>query len=289
MHTLFRRIKENAKAALSGRWGQADAIVLLVVAISILFTLTESALTLLFDVPAFLDILNTPGFYLDDLPNTTLPSLCLSSLIWMLSAVVLIPLNLGVVRWYCGVTYGSQEDISLIFTFFESPYQVFRALWATLQVSLRSLLWAVLLFSPSFLLLGMSGNLNRQGSSPMDYTMATIGSLMGMLLFLFGGILLFICLQRYYLVPYLLCGDRKMKVSHAIRQSMQITYGYKTDLVLFHLSFFGWYLSNLLILPILYTLPYIYTSQAMMARYLMERSGVSEFCPSCQPPKEEAI
>ncbi|MEG1845786.1 MAG: hypothetical protein RR239_02685, partial [Oscillospiraceae bacterium] len=59
----------------------------------------------------------------------------------------------------------------------------------------------------------------------------------------------------------------------AIKLSLLATKHEKTNIFLFKLSFIPFYIINILIFPLLYTKPYLETSFAMYAHFLMEKQA----------------
>ena len=57
----------------------------------------------------------------------------------------------------------------------------------------------------------------------------------------------------------------------AFALSVKATKGFCPDIIRFKISYFGWALLSVLILPLLWSLPYFSTANAIYAKYLMER------------------
>ena len=112
--------KQNAKKALGNRWGGAIAVVLMISAISLLFSILESMFTVFFGLPDFYEIL---AYLLEgrDLPPAAIPSVIISGVFAVLGFLVLTPLKLGVTNWLYQLTGGQPREISSLFFFFDSP------------------------------------------------------------------------------------------------------------------------------------------------------------------------
>ena len=89
--------------------------------------------------------------------------------------------------------------------------------------------------------------------------------MVGFLLFIIPGIIL---LYKYQMAFYLLCENPNLSTKECLKQSSDITAGYKSDLFLMDLSFIGWDLLAILTFGILYIwlTPYKISSHA--AAYL---------------------
>ena len=60
----------------------------------------------------------------------------------------------------------------------------------------------------------------------------------------------------------------------AIQQSIQATRGFKTSYAWFQFSFAPWWLLSMLMLPLFYTVPYVWGCNALYARTLLEARRV---------------
>ena len=88
-------------------------------------------------------------------------------------------------------------------------------------------------------------------------------------LFLLFAVFWLIHIQKYFLAKYYLL-DGQTTVGKAIRSSVHATRGIRDEIFLFQLSFLGWGLCSLLILPLLYVSAYYSMSAMLYARFLME-------------------
>lgn len=88
------------------------------------------------------------------------------------------------------------------------------------------------------------------------------------LLFLVPGI---VRAYGYFAVPYILAENPHMPHQRALELSRQMTMGYKADLFVLDLSFFGWQFLNVCtfnILGIFYVNPYVHATKAEAYRFL---------------------
>ncbi|MBE6898987.1 MAG: hypothetical protein E7475_08305, partial [Ruminococcaceae bacterium] len=151
---LRKLVKQNGKRCLYNNWGKAVAIVLLMLAVSLLFTIVELIIGLVFGTPQMVDVQND-GYWLNNLPNTSLLSIALTAIIAIGSFLITAPLKLGVTRWYYELTEGESPEILSIFNCFSSR-QYFRALSLQIHILGRMLLWALLYFALPAAVLGAS-------------------------------------------------------------------------------------------------------------------------------------
>ena len=163
-----------------------------------------------------------------------------------------------------------------------------------IMLSQISLIFSVFLLPP--LLVGHSGfslkiykgittSVNYMFSSGFDNYWRKVGGILWMQLFIFLWSLLFIIpgiikSYAYFMTPYILADSKNVSATEALKISMRMTKGYKGEIFVMQLSFFGWFLLNALtfgLLGILYVSPYMYTSLAGLYEELKQdaiESGV---------------
>lgn len=67
----------------------------------------------------------------------------------------------------------------------------------------------------------------------------------------------------YSMVNYIIADNRKNDTMAVIKESKRMMYGYKADYFVFNLSFLGWALLCIFIVPLIYVIPYMSVSQAL--------------------------
>ena len=226
--TLRKQVKYNAKRCLCNNWGKAISIVLLNTAVYLLFAIIEMMIAQLLELPI------GDSTILMSVSGAHTLSFILSLLMSIGSFLLMVPLNLGIMRWYHSLSDGVSEDIMGIFSCFANRKMFFRSLWLSLNTGVRIALTAVLY-----------------------------------LFLLMGGFFL-MRIQRYFLAKYYLL-DGETTVRQAIRSSVHATRGICDEILVFKFSFLLWALSSLLVLPVLYFSAYYSMSTMLYARFLMEQ------------------
>lgn len=91
------------------------------------------------------------------------------------------------------------------------------------------------------------------------------------LLFLIPGIVKF---YAYSMTPYIIHDNPNLRPTEAIRLSCELTRGFKSELFVLYLSFFGWFFLTSLTAGLLgiYVLPYFETARAMYYENLKRRA-----------------
>ena len=142
--TLRKQVKYNAKRCLCNNWGKAISIVLLNTAVYLLFAIIEMMIAQLLELPI------GDSTILMSVSGAHTLSFILSLLMSIGSFLLMVPLNLGIMRWYHSLSDGVSEDIMGIFSCFANRKMFFRSLWLSLNTGVRIALTAVLyLFLPT--------------------------------------------------------------------------------------------------------------------------------------------
>ena len=268
---LRKLVKRNGKRCLYNNWGKAVAIVLLMLAVSLLFTMIEMIIGLVFGAPQIVNVGND-GYWLNNLPNTSWLSIALTSIIAVGSFLITTPLKLGVTRWYYELSEGESPELLSIFNCF-SGRQYFRALSLQIHILGRMLLWALLYFALPAAVLGASLWVLNYGPDYMNldmcYVIGSMGFLFAALLLLFFGLFYAVAMQKFFLARYYVTNEN-LGVWEALKKSRHATKGKRGEILLFHLSFLPWFLSCVLVIPCLYVQPYYENSAMLYARVLME-------------------
>lgn len=276
---MIAKIKENAKRALAGNWGKAIAILLILFAVSMLFVFFEALFYWIFQFTGQTGPVLSLDFIPPDYPllsqarTIRLAPQLVSLASMACGLLVLSPLSLGVTQWYYRAVGGETADASAVFQFFSQKGLYFKSVWYHVQITVRSFLWGVLLFAPGFVLFALcSYYLERPGENEnLQLTALSFGLVLSCVLLVLCTLVLILVLLRYFLTPYYLVHRPDLTVSQAIQLSIRGTREQKGNLLLFGLSFLPWMLLGLLVVPLLYVLPYLMASRALYAKVLITR------------------
>ena len=285
--TLRKQLKHGGKLCLHNNWGKAVAIVLLGIAIYLLFTMVETMISMLLGVPFYVDV-TTSGLVWKGMTNISAVSLVLSLIMTIGSFIVVTPLNLGVTQWYYSLSEGESEDILSIFGCFSNRRMFFRSLLLRANIVVRSLLWAVVYFLIPGLFLGVSMWYGVNGPDNNAYLLGTMGMIFSFMLGILMSVFYMITIQKYFLARYYLL-DGETSVHQALKMSRRVSRGKREQIFLFKLSYAGWFLTCLLVVPVLYVFPYYQMSALLYARFLMEEHVRSTQLVPVQPEEEPEI
>ena len=138
--TLRKQVKYNAKRCLCNNWGKAISIVMLNTAVYLLFAIIEMMIAQLGDSTILMSVSGAHTL-----------SFILSLLMSIGSFLLMVPLNLGIMRWYHSLSDGVSEDIMGIFSCFANRKMFFRSLWLSLNTGVRIALTSTCFCPPSAL------------------------------------------------------------------------------------------------------------------------------------------
>ena len=276
MNYLNERIRRNTREMLRNSWGKAVALTVTVIAVTLLGAMLESViggLTGTHGLAALFVIYR--GSISALTPARLAASMALTLGVGAAELMLLCPLLLGISEWFTGLSYGiCENDMGVVFRHYRSSRRFFRAVWLYLNIAVRSWFYMALLLLPGSLMIGASELFTRGNPSSLDRIMAVMGMAMGICLLILGGITGWIFTRRYSLAPYLVIRKDSLTARQAIQQSIQATRGFKTSYAWFQFSFAPWWLLSMLMLPLFYTVPYVWGCNALYARTLLEARRV---------------
>lgn len=264
---IRRRLKRDSRRMLKGMWGKGAVLSAVAFLISAVLIGAEDLLGQMLELSYFADPRNTPGNYLDNTPSLSLAALLLFLGSVLLSFLLSAPLRLGSKRWYLHLTAGDPKPLIDAFSYYRKPLPFLRAAVFEAQLSLRKALLTAVCFLPALLLYLALPTL-EQLAIP-SFLFFLLVALLLLLFSLMGAVFSLLWSGRYFLAEYLytLYGCR---MRDAVKLSVIIMRGRKTHLLSLMLSFLPLYLTDLLILPRLWTVPRRNAAFARYAQYFTE-------------------
>lgn len=263
-------IKKNARTALRRHWCRACAIALIMIIFWAVFVSLQELIAEVFGIAGFVDIFSTPDIVLDDIPNISPVAIMITIALFLLFVMVITPLKLGVIRWFYLLTDGKAEPTISIFEYFFTAKGFFKAVLLRLSLFVRRVFWSVIFLAPPIAMISFGILWGEQTAGNIQTVMSASLKIIGCLLFLLLGLFLSIWLMRYYLAEFMLVGDNEISVGKAISRSIYVSQKRKTEFLVLELSLLGWRILDMLILPRLFTVPYITSVKGLYARYLSE-------------------
>lgn len=284
-------VKRQAKTLLSGEWSRALAILCFVLFAAVSVFLVEqicsdllsnsqnlSSTTYVIDAgPATMAI--TQIFkYLTDLVATS--SEYISVIFVVIWFVLASPLLLGETMWYYYTVTSVNSKVSIAFSFYNSNKLFSRALIFKLNYLLRQALFFVICLIPSAVVLGLSYYFWIQytlyPSDIFETNMIMLG--VGAVLFAVIGLVAYaVVMIRFLLAEYLFIEQPSQKMGEVFKTSRMYMKDNVGRVVALFVSLIPQYLSCLLLIPVLYSYPFIKTAWAKLAYDIInEREGGAE-------------
>ena len=241
---------------------------MVIFATAVFFSIVEQLFCRMFSLPTFEQVLRS--VYQGDALNTgIIVAVCvLFSFLSLLSFLILSPLLQGANRWYYHLAESNPQPVNGIFDFFVCFRYWWKSLWLSVNVTIRSLLWGVIFELPALAmyLLFRFARTSANAYAPL----LLMSLLLSIGLSLLGLVFLRIFLARYFLAKYLLSEDRTTGVREAIRASVHFMKGRWIELFVLDITLLPYYLSCIVLLPLLGVVPYVQTCKAIYAKIWME-------------------
>ncbi|RGB69786.1 DUF975 family protein [Provencibacterium massiliense] len=280
------KIKSNAKKAVSQNFVKTLTVTIILFCIVLLYIvlvmMANTVIELLSSTLALPGILRGWGY-------VSSPAVVGASL--LLQLILFSPLMVGAARWFYRLMGQEGSDVFDLFEFFSSFRQYFGSFWLELNLTLRSFLYTFLFTLVPVVIVGLgsflvTGEFGKAMGGPAATLVGSMLLIAGVVLLIVSAIFSWIFLKRYFLARYLYSGG-ECTARQAIKQSVYFMRGRKTELFFFDLTFLGWFLACVLIVPFFYVAPYYMSSCALYARYLIEYGHrYQQAAPQPQPTKE---
>ncbi len=259
---LFRIIKKDSRSAMRSFGGRAIAAVMIVLLAYLAINLAETVLLLVF--------CGTESLYSDfyGLAENSAEALAVTAGSAVVYLLVMPALYLGYTKLYLAFAEGKDESISVLFDMFSSVKRFFASAAFSVSCVIRYLFTFIIAMAPGASFLYVAENfINPAGRTVEILKIAACCIAIAIMILCAGLWLIFI--QRWSLAPFYFAEGNGFNKSFVL--SAKATKGMNTRIISFRLSFLGWIIPSILILPMLWSVPYYFLSNAIFSRYLMER------------------
>lgn len=184
-----------------------------------------------------------------------------------LGLLLVSPLRAGRARWYLENSRGNALPAAL-------PFCGLRVYLRALYVSLYDVLLRLVSVLPVLWLIWFGRLQIQAGAAHLGWSELTRRLLL-LALWLAAAFFIMLWLwfiQRWALLPYLALERPELGLRGLLRLSCSATKGFRFELLYARLSFLGWGVLCVFLLPFLYVFPYYEQTMALYARYLLERA-----------------
>lgn len=283
---LFSALKRGARLVLRGNWQRAAGLVLILSGAALLLYLLQTLALSFFVSPMQIDLDALAQYgagrkVMQQFAQVSLIELGINGGFLLLELLLLAPLGLGVTWWYVALIHGQNVSLGDVLHYFASIRGYGRAIWLSVQLTVRQMLWAIAFFClPGGILVACLSVAAQGDISRGMRTAVSWGAVFACVLFLLALLLYLALMNKYALAAYLVCESDSIGVRAAIRQSARATRGFRFSLLWFSLSFAGWVLLCVFIVPLLFVVPYFNTAMMAYARHIVERGQMPQPDPT---------
>ena len=184
---------------------------------------------------------------------------------------VLLPLFLGLLRFFWRSLFGADDKITVMFYCFSSPQLYKKALGFILLFILKFAVWGILLYLPAILIDVIASpeffNLFKISPPIWISNLWPISSFLKIIAF----VAMFSVFLKYYIAPVLFIADDNMDSAEAIHMSTIIAKGSAIDFVYLFFSLIGWIFICLFLIPIIFVMPYLVCSYLVHVRFAVAK------------------
>lgn len=204
----------------------------------------------------------------------------------LLSAFAVLPLFLGVLRFFRRLLWGADDNPVEAFHYFSSVKLYKRVMKLVALIVLRLIIAGIPLFIPAIITEVLS---NEEIYNLFKMNMPVWSSNLWVLtafLEAVAGIILILVMLKFYLAPFLLVADEEMEPEEAMHMSAVISKRSAADFFFLIISFAGWILLSLFMVPLIFTMPYFFTSYLVHSRFAVTQYNrvVDNFNSANTPP-----
>lgn len=179
----------------------------------------------------------------------------------------------GMILGFIGGIIGLPLQTSEIVEFFGQPIEVTnKTLYGNIVEFVGSVIGTVGSFGVVYFVLNYLRGIKKEIADVLNYVRNNLKNIiivsilysifitLGSMLFVIPGMIVALGLA---FVPEVLNDNPELQGMDVIKKSWELTKGHKMDLFVFGLSFIGWSLLCIFIIPVIYVMPYIMVSQVL--------------------------
>lgn len=261
-----KSIIEASSAVVKANFGRVEAILLISLFMSALFLLTEQLITSLVDK-------YNATMSLPFLTDQSLYSGLIALVLAVFFALIVIPLNIGIKKWYFTQACRSGEEyVGIIFGYYKTNTNYVNSLLFELNRLGRLALCFVPAFAPSAILFAISTRITDDGLVLSDVRHADAIGLLGILMLVAGLIIYIVISLRFFLAGYFFVSDKSMSIEDCFKKSVKYMKGKKSYVVDVVMQNRKLYFSSVLLIPLVYCIPMHHMSLANCARTIITQN-----------------
>lgn len=204
------------------------------------------------------------------LSNSLIIFVITSLIISLIYCCVISVLKMGEINWSYLTIYQKTNDFSNIFNYFSCFKNILKSWYVSCQIFFRKIFWSIIIFFIPMLVSAWSLLATTHQNLVANKYLISFGYILSFFLIIISSLICLIFFQRYMLTRYLLVSGECKKTREAIKLSIKIMKNKKLDYIFLLISFSGWIISCLFIVPIFFVFPYVKITIALYSRYIIE-------------------
>lgn len=180
---------------------------------------------------------------------------------------VILPLLFGTVRFFRRAVWGEKESPAEIFYCFGGKAKYLRALSLGVKLALRFGITLLVCLIPAGILYLFG---KAEFYSALNILMPSFAPSLSVVAIIFEvlGVSAAILINlKYYLAPFFAYANEEISTNEAIRMSRIVARGSLPDFCWLLISFIGWIIISILVIPLVFTLPYFLSCYTVHARF----------------------
>lgn len=262
MQPTFTEVKKAALSSLKCRWPEAIIASAAFLSVSLLNTLIQIILMSMLKVDAVWSPFSPTSIPVHNI----IASVGITVFSAVFSLAVSFPLFFGVMRWFWEVTGGKNPSLKEIFVFFSTGRLFRKSVFLSFGLFVRLVIAAIVCLLPCVACQILINPLfyNHFGYA-MPVWLESLHPLVGILRMM--GIVAFVFwIVRYALFYTALFLHPDISAHRTIVMSKKLCEDNTVRFIGFALSFFGWGILCILVLPIMFVFPYVLASLSVYGR-----------------------
>ncbi len=265
-------IKREARGLLTNNWSRALGGMVIYLMVLVLFIQASRLVVALLgdfgpaasaksaDLNSFQDYLayfTTGGMGIN---------LLLMAVLALFFFVLSSPLALGLTYWYRSLSQLGNLQVGQIFRYYESNDRFFNAVIFQGISAVLNILIAIVSFLPSVVCFAFAYVRGASSEGTSSVLLLALGAVLAL-----AGVFIFLALSlRFFFARYLFCGDYGYGAIDCLKYSNKYMKKHIGSVMGVILSFAGWFISCIFILPIAYVIPFFNAAMAACAQDIID-------------------
>lgn len=180
---------------------------------------------------------------------------------------LLLPIFLGLLRFIWRILFSMEDSPLYVFYWFSSKDLYKKAIKFIMFFVVRIAFWSILLTVPVLVLQSLS---NGYIFKLFDIALPVWTANLKMAIIIMQNVAVvsvFLIMLKFYMAPVLFIADDNIDANEAMHMSTVISKKTAVEFIYLIFSFLGWILISILVMPLIFTLPYFVATYAVHVRF----------------------